>query len=154
MTESGASLRWGGSECNTNYCRRRREEEDCLESQRLFDLAYEHLMAQRYEAAVDLFGQVLARYPGHVQSHGNVALAYASLGRKALALEHLDKALALDPAYEPASQNRKILQGMTEGKAFRPVAMGETEYYRERAEAEKSPGRPSWWQKIKRLPLR
>ena len=124
-----------------------------IENQKLFDLAYEHLQAQRYAAAADLFGQVLAQNPDHVQSHGNVALVYAGLGRRALALEHLDKALALDPTYEPAMQNRKIIERMKEGEPHRPVAMAETEYYRDRAEAEKSPGRLSWWQRIKRLPL-
>jgi tetratricopeptide (TPR) repeat protein len=109
-------------------------------------------VAKRYEAAADLFGQVLAQNPDHVQSHGNLGLVYAGLGRKALALEHLDKALALDPTYEPAIQNRKIIAGMKEGEPHRPIAMAETEYYRERAEAEKSPTRGSWWQRMKRLP--
>ena len=81
-----------------------------LENQRLFDLGFENLRAKRYEAAVDLFNRVLAQNPDHVQSHGNVALAYAGLGQKALALEHLDKALALDPTYEPAIQNRKVIK--------------------------------------------
>jgi len=128
----------------------------CIENQRLFDLAFQHLQAQRYEAAADLFGQVLVQHPDHVQSHGNIALVYAGLGQRALALEHLDKALALDPTYEPAIQNRKVLKGMKEGEPHRPVAMAETEYYRERVEAEKSPARPrrSWWQRIKRLPTK
>jgi tetratricopeptide (TPR) repeat protein len=93
----------------------------------------------------------LAQNPNHVQSHGNVALAYAGLGRKALALEHLDKALALDPAYEPAMQNRKIIEKMKEGEPHPLVAIAETEYYRDRLEAEKSPAHGSWWQRIKRL---
>jgi len=122
-----------------------------LENQRLFDLAFENLRAQRYEAAVDLFNQVLAQNPDHVQSHGNVALAYAGLGQKAVALKHLDQALALDPTYEPAIQNRRIIEAIKEGEPHRPLAMAETEYYRECLEAEKSPARRGWWQKIKRL---
>lgn len=124
----------------------------CLESQRLFDLAYEHLLAQRYEAAADMFGRVLAQNPDHVQSHGNLGLVYAGLGRKALALEHLEKAIALDPTYEPALQNRKIIARMKEGEPRRPDAIAETEYYRERVEAEKFPVRRRWWQRIIRLP--
>ena len=122
-----------------------------LENQRLFDLAFEHLQAQRHEAAAELFGRVLAQNPDHVQSHGNVALAYAGLGQKALALEHLEKALARDPTYEPAIQNRKSIEAMKEGEPQRPLAIAETEYYRERLEAEKSPARRGWWQRIKRL---
>jgi tetratricopeptide (TPR) repeat protein len=122
-----------------------------LKHNELFDLAYENLTARRYEAAVELFTRVLAQNPNHVQSHGNVALAYAGLGRKALALEHLDKALALDPTYEPAMQNRKIIERMKEGEPHQPVEIAETEYYRDRLEAEKPPARGSWWQRIKRL---
>jgi tetratricopeptide (TPR) repeat protein len=122
-----------------------------VENQELFDLAFENLMARRYEAATELFTRVLAQNPDHGQSHGNLALAYAGLGRKALALEHLDKALALDPAYEPAMQNRKIIEKMKEGEPHRLVAIAETEYYRDRLEAEKSPAHGSWWQRIKRL---
>ena len=122
-----------------------------VQNQELFDLAFENLKARRYEAATELFSRVLAQNPKHVQSHGNVALAYAGLGRKALALEHLDKALALDPTYEPAIQNRKIIALMKEGEPHQPVAIAETEYYRDRLAAEKSPAQGSWWQRIKRL---
>ena len=101
-----------------------------LENQNLFDLAFENLRTQKYETAVDLFNRVLAQNPDHVQSHGNVALAYAGLGQKAIALKHLDKALALDPTYEPAIQNRKIIEATKEGQPHRPIAMAETEYYR------------------------
>jgi len=44
--------------------------------------------ARHFEKAVELFNQVLAQNPDHVQSHGNVALAYAGLGQKAAALKH------------------------------------------------------------------
>lgn len=99
-----------------------------VENQELFDLAFENLTARRYDAAAELFTRVLAQNPDHVQSHGNLALAYAGLGRKALALEHLDKALAVDPTYEPANQNRKIIKSMKEGQPHQPVAIAETEY--------------------------
>ncbi len=122
-----------------------------VENQELIDLAFENLTARRYDAAAELFTRVLAQNPDHVQSHGNLALAYAGLGRKALALEHLDKALAVDPTYEPANQNRKIIKSMKEGQPHQPVAIAETEYYRDCLEAEKSPAHGSWWQRIKRL---
>src|ERR1035441_7775453 len=51
-----------------------------VENQKLFDLAFENLQARRYEAAIDMFSRVLAQSPGHVQSHGNLALAY-EIGR-------------------------------------------------------------------------
>ena len=122
-----------------------------VENQKLFDLAFENLQARRYEAAIDMFSRVLAQFPGHVQSHGNLALAYAGLGRKALALENLDKALALDPTYEPAIQNRKVVEAMKEGEPLRPLAIATSEYYLERLKAEKSLAQPGWRERIKRL---
>src|ERR1022692_3048369 len=109
-----------------------------VENQKLFDLAFENLQARRYEEAADMFNRVLAQNPDHVQSHGNVALTYAGLGRKALAMEHLDKALALDPTYGPAIQNRKVIEAMKEGEPQRPLAVATTEYYLDRLKAEKS----------------
>ena len=122
-----------------------------VENQKLFDRAFENLRALRYEAAVDLFNQVLAQNPDHVQSHGNLALAHAGLGHKALALEHLEKALAEDPAYGPAIQNRKVIEAMKEGEPHRPLVVAETEYYLERLKAKKSPEERGQWQQIKRL---
>jgi tetratricopeptide (TPR) repeat protein len=122
-----------------------------VENQKLFDLAFENLQARRYEAAIDMFSRVLAQFPGHVQSHGNLALAYAGLGRKALALENLDKALALDPTYGPAIQNRIVIEAMKEGEPLRPLAVATSEYYLDRLKAEKSVAQPGWRQKIKRL---
>ena len=65
--------------------------------------------------------------------------------------KRLRQALALDPTYEPAIQNRKGIATMKEGEPQRPVAMLETEYYRERVKAEASPARRSGWQKLKGL---
>ena len=122
-----------------------------VENQKLFDLAFENLQARRYETAIDMFSRVLAQFPGHVQSHGNLALAYAGLGRKALALENLDKAIALDPTYEPAIQNRKVIEAMKEGEPQRPLAVATTEYYLDRLKAENPRAQPGWRARIKRL---
>ena len=118
-----------------------------IENQKLFDQAFESLKEQRYEQAVELFKKVLEQQPEHVQSYGNLALAQAGLGHKAAALASLDKALALDPAYEPARNNRIVIANMIEGKPFIPPMFAETEYYREKLEAEKS-GTSRWRQKL------
>jgi tetratricopeptide (TPR) repeat protein len=108
-----------------------------LENAKLFDLAFERLKSRHYEKAVELFSRVLEQYPGHVQSYGNLGLAYAGLGRKAAALECLDKALEIDPSYAPAHTNRIAIAEMNEGEPQIPLAMAETEYYRERLEAQR-----------------
>jgi tetratricopeptide (TPR) repeat protein len=109
---------------------------DYVENEQLFDQAFENLRNQRYSAAVEMFGRALKQNPNHVQTHGNLALCHAGLGRKALALSSLDRALELDPTYEPARANRKAIEEMTEGEPFVPGMMAETEYYRERLEAQ------------------
>jgi tetratricopeptide (TPR) repeat protein len=128
----------------------------CVENQRLFDKAFDRLNAGDCRAAIGLFGQVLAQAPDHVQSHGNIALAYARLGQKARALEHLEKALALDPTYAPAIQNRQVIRQMTEGVPQVPSAIVETEYYHERVAAERmgeaeARANRRWWRRLLRL---
>lgn len=124
-----------------------------VEGQKLFDRAFECLQKQDYQEAVDLYQQVLAQIPDHVQSHGNLGLACAGLGKKALALEHLDKALALDPDYQPAIHNRRSIETMKEGQANRPMEIAETNYYRDSFEPDNSePGASGgWWNKLKRV---
>jgi tetratricopeptide (TPR) repeat protein len=110
--------------------------ESYIENEQLFDLAFENLRKQRYSEAVEMFSRTLKQNPNHVQSHGNLALCLAGLGRKAAALASLDRALELDPTYEPARINRKAIKEMTEGEPFVPGMRAETEYYRERLEAQ------------------
>ena len=119
-----------------------------IENQKLFDLAFENLRNQNHQRAAELFQRVLEQNPKHVQSYGNLALAQAGLGNKAAALECLDKALALDPSYEPARNNRLAIATMNEGEPHRPLDIAETEYYRERLEAGKS-RKSRWWQNLK-----
>ena len=100
-----------------------------LANARLFNEAFERLSQQDYESAVRLFNQVLAGHPKHVQSFGNLGLALAGLGWRAAALESFDRALALDPNYEPARTNRRIIETMREGEPFKPGGVKELHYY-------------------------
>jgi len=100
-----------------------------LANARLFDEAFERLSRQDYESAVSLFNQVLAGHPKHVQSFGNLGPAHAGLGRRAVALECFEQALALDPHYEPARSNRRIIEKMREGDPFKPDGFKELHYY-------------------------
>jgi tetratricopeptide (TPR) repeat protein len=126
-----------------------------LENQLLFDQAFQELTNKNSKRAVEGFQKVLEQNPNHVQSHGNLGLAYAQLGQKALALECLNKALALDPGYEPAQFNRLNVERMQEGEPLAARCM-ETEYYAEKMAEEKgTPGSPpaprSWWERMARL---
>lgn len=106
-----------------------------IENGELFNAAFENLSQQRYEEAAEMFGRALKQNPKHVQTHGNLALCLAGLGQKTAALASLDRALELDPTYEPARINRRAIESMAEGEPFVPGRRVETEYYRERYES-------------------
>ncbi len=57
-------------------------------------------------SAINLYRRVLETDPKHVQSWGNLGLAYAGIGERGKALECLDKALELNPEYEIAPVNQ------------------------------------------------
>ena len=103
-----------------------------LANARLFDRAFECLSRRQFDQATGLFQRVLSDNPRHVQSHGNLALAYAGLGRRADAIACFDRALELDPDYEPAILNRRITLNMREGEPFIPDAIESVEYYTDR----------------------
>jgi tetratricopeptide (TPR) repeat protein len=107
---------------------------------RLYDRAFECLNQRQFAEAAELFQSVLKKQPRHVQSHGNLALAYAGLGRRADALACFDRALELDPGYEPALMNRCIIAQMREGEPFLPDAIASVEYYADKVRAEQRPG--------------
>ncbi len=104
----------------------------------LFDEAFQCLNARDFEKAAQLFRRVLADNPNHVQSFGNLALALAGLGQRAAALKCLDRALELDPGYEPAIINRRGIAQMREGEPFSPAAIQETHNYSEKLNREKA----------------
>ncbi len=62
-----------------------------------------------YQEAISFFEQVLILNPCNVPSYGNIAFAYSALGKQKIALKYLDKALLLDPTYEPAEHNRELI---------------------------------------------
>lgn len=109
--------------------------EEYLHSHMLFDKAFTCLRREEYREAISLFQQMLTLNPNHVQSYGNMALAHSALGEQKIALQYLDKALLLDPTYEPAQQNRENILRLKEGEES-PFIMGEVSYYKEKLELE------------------
>jgi protein O-GlcNAc transferase len=105
----------------------------------LFDRAFECLTRQEYNKAAEMFQRVLKENPDHVQSHGNLALAYAGLGRRSDALACLNRALELDPDYEPARENRHVVTRMREGEPCIPDGVREVEFYADRLRDETNP---------------
>jgi tetratricopeptide (TPR) repeat protein len=109
--------------------------EEYLDSSTLFDEAFACLRREDYQEAISLFQQVLTLDPNHVQSYGNMALAHSALGEQKIALKYLDKALLLDPTYEPAQQNRESIIRLKEGEKS-SFKVKEVLYYKEKLESE------------------
>ena len=98
---------------------------------RIYERGFLALQAGRFQAAIDLFAQVLATQKDHVQSYGNMGLAYAGLGNRQKALECLDKAIELDPGYEPAIVNRHVIANLNDGETLADFNRRDLNYYSE-----------------------
>ena len=110
-----------------------------FEAGRKFNGALDHLSAGRFEDAERGFSEVLKIRPRHVQSYGNLGLAYAGLGDRRRALECLDTAISLDPGYRPAIDNRKIVMDTPPGERLTLSTMRIINFYQDKVEARPSP---------------
>lgn len=101
-----------------------------LQSMATFQAAFAAMENRQWATALTGLQQVVAMNPNSPQSYGNMGICYGFLGRKQDALAAFDKALELDPHYEPARANRELMVALQEGEPldyeFRSV-----EYYKD-----------------------
>ena len=95
-----------------------------------FNEAFAAMQRKEWEDALRGFQEVLAIDPKHTQSYGNMGICYGHLGRKEEALEAFEKALELDPGYEPAQLNRRVVNSLKEGEKLE-VQFKAVEYYKD-----------------------
>jgi tetratricopeptide (TPR) repeat protein len=81
-----------------------------------FNEAFAAMQSQEWGKALRGFQEVVRIDPKHIQSYGNMGICYAHLGQREEALEALDKALELDPNYEPAIVNRAAVSSLKQGE--------------------------------------
>lgn len=112
-------------------------EEDGLTLQTYFkamDHFEEGVMAMEalnWTRAIQNFKRCIAINPKNPQPYGNMGICYGQLGEKGLALEVMDHALELDPAYEPALVNRFVIESLQDGEALPSGKLASVEYYKE-----------------------
>ena len=75
---------------------------------------------------------MLKALPNHVQTYGNLGLAYAGQGERDRAIACLDKAIELDADYQPAIDNRRILLDAPD-EWLAVQSMREIDFYGDRA---------------------
>jgi tetratricopeptide (TPR) repeat protein len=107
-----------------------------LESQEAFDRAYALMEQGSWDRALAGFRASAAMNDRNAPTHGNLGLCLAKLGRRADALTELDRALEIDPQYEPARQNRAVVERMQEGAPldiarFKRVEFGKEQVLRD-----------------------
>lgn len=64
---------------------------------------------QRFQQAVEPLNRAISLNPRHISAHNYLGLCYAALGQDAAALKCYDAALAIDPAYRHALENKARL---------------------------------------------
>lgn len=105
--------------------------ETYLESQAEFDRAFALMESGDWLSALAGFRACAAKTNRHAPSHGNMGICLAKLGRKAAALAELDRALEINPDYEPALTNRVVVEQMEEGKPMDIAGFQSMDYARE-----------------------
>lgn len=113
-----------------------------LEAKTEFDRAFDLMQRGEWLRALEGFRATVAKNDRNAPSHGNMGLCYAKLGHKAKALVELDRAIALDPKYEPAIVNRVHIKQMEEGHSIDIDNLVHTDFSMERFQREQS-RRPS-----------
>lgn len=114
-----------------------------LEGEKIFNDAFSWMQRKEWGKALDGFQRCLEKNKNHVQSYGNMGVCYAQLGRKQEALQALDKAIEIDPTYEPALFNRAAIAHVQEGETSKTgeMKMAAVEYYKDVVCKRPNPGR-------------
>ena len=87
-----------------------------LEAGEHFERAFSLMTEGDAEGALDGFRAALAKNENSAPTYGNMALCHAQIGQKAEALVALDRALELDADYQPARDNRLVIEKMEEDR--------------------------------------
>ncbi len=105
-----------------------------LKSMDEFDSAFSQMRNKEYEKAITGFQNVLECNKNHPQSYGNIGLCYSFLGKREEALAAFDKALAIDPNYQPAQTNRALLLTLQDGEKMPDSYIKTVDFYKNMVE--------------------
>ena len=103
-----------------------------IESQLEFDHAFKLMEQEDWSGALAGFRASAAKNNRNAPIHGNMGLCLAKLGCKAQALTELDRAIEIDPQYEPAMTNRIVVECMEEGIPMNVTGFKRIEFGKEK----------------------
>ena len=109
-----------------------------LKGQEIFEKAFCLLEKKEWEKAIPVFQECIKIVKNHTQSYGNLGLCYAQLGQKENALKAFNKALEIDPDYEPALINKAAFESMKEGEISYLESVESIDYYKDYSMQKKS----------------
>ncbi len=121
-----------------------------LETMDEFDRAFERFRRGEWSPALAGFRAVAAKTERNAPTHGNMGLCLAQLGRKAEALAEIDRALEIDPDYQPARINRAAIEAMEEGIPLQAAGGVEVEYNKQRVQHGRESGLHSFFDRLLR----
>ncbi len=104
--------------------------DEYLRGYKVFEQGVRYMESEDWEAAITKFNDTVKITPNHTQSYGNLGICYSSVGKIQQAIDAFDKAIELDPHYEPALVNRKIVESLEEGECLRK-GVETIEYYKD-----------------------
>lgn len=92
--------------------------DEYLRGYQFFEQGVKYMESENWEAAITEFNSSINITHSYSQPYGNLGICYANIGKKQDALDAFDKAIELDPHYEPALLNRKIVESLAEGECL------------------------------------
>ena len=102
-----------------------------LKGQEVFQKAFSLMEKKEWEKAAITLQECTKLIKNHPQSYGNLGLCYAQLGRREEAIESLNKAIEIDPNYEPAIVNKVALESLEDGEKLADEAFESIDYYKD-----------------------
>lgn len=105
--------------------------EQFFQAQEKFETAFSNMEKKEWQKAIRGFEECLMINKRHAQSYGNLGICHAQLGRKSEALAALDKALEIDPQYEPAIVNRSFIESLDKGEKLVQEGFMSIDYYKD-----------------------
>jgi len=105
--------------------------EDFFKGQDAFEQGMEAMEKSKWKKGIPLFQKSIKYYPSVPQPYNNLGICYAKLGQKELALAFFDKALEIDPNYEPAIVTRMTVELLKSGEKLLGGNLEIIDYYKD-----------------------
>ena len=104
----------------------------------VFELGVVAMHEHDWVSAIRYFETCSTINKNHPQSYGNIGVCYATLGQKAMALAAFDKAIEIDPKYEPAIVNKAVIKSLQDGEKLPSDNVKTMDYFQEYPRQNKS----------------